>query len=783
MDVVDVDNYSGADGLGGLDPNTQGINTSLDTIVFELGDDGLPVLMEIDQFLTNQISNNFVTDLINRFRSRNYFTSYLRVYQASNTFTEGNFLTITSTGSYVLSTSSTNSVYNTIGVVTSIGIPDTDWFTYRPFGQYLRGSRILPSLTGPSSGVGKIYYLDTVGGLTTTTPTSNPYPVYLQVSTGGDAILLKGQYGLQPSSSTGGSANFDPMFTVDFNTGLITIASSTGGNPQFVFDTNTSQLQLGSGASIGTISQTDTVFIDANLNVYNSLTVDATTGITSFTAYTGGNLIPAVEIDPYSKQVVMMSGSSITSYNPEDTVYIDANLNVFNSFTVDANSGITSFVCYTGGELVPAVEIDPCDKQLIMMSGSSITSVNPEDTVYIDANLNVFNTFTVDANSGIISFVCYSGSQLIPAVEIDPCNNQLIMMSGSSITSVNPEDTVYIDSNLNVYNSMTVDAITGITSFVCYTGGELVPAIEIDPCSNQLIMMSGSSITSVNPEDTVYIDSNLNVYNSMTVDAITGITSFVCYTGGDLVPAVEIDPCGKQLVMMSGSSITSVNPEDTIYIDSNLNVYNSMTVDAVSGITSFVCYTGGDLVPSFEIDPCNKELIMMTGSTIRSENPQDTVFIDGNFNSSNILTVDQVVGNIGINYYTGGNLIKNTSIDVYGNIISTGTANISSIGTNNLIINNFSNNGVLSSPITINANRGRFGFNAWSSTGATTILINNNRVNSSSSIFVNISNYYTSTTFPTILACVPLTGSFSILVSNNVGLSGIRFDIDFFVVN
>ena len=107
MDVLDVDNYSGADGLGGLDPNTQGINTAIDTIVFELGDDGLPVLMEIDQFLTNQISNNFVTDLINRFRSRNYFTSYLRAYQASNAFAEGNFLTITSTGSYILSTSST----------------------------------------------------------------------------------------------------------------------------------------------------------------------------------------------------------------------------------------------------------------------------------------------------------------------------------------------------------------------------------------------------------------------------------------------------------------------------------------------------------------------------------------------------------------------------------------------------------------------------------------------------------------------------------------------------
>jgi hypothetical protein len=330
---------------------------------------------------------------------------------------------------------------------------------------------------------------------------------------------------------------------------------------------------------------------------------------------------------------------------------------------------------------------------------------------------------------------------------------------------------------------MTVDAITGIASFVCYTGGELVPAVEIDPCNKQLIMMSGSSITSVNQNDTVFIDSNLNVYNSMTVDAITGIASFVCYTGGELVPAVEIDPCNKQLIMMSGSSITSVNQNDTVFIDTNLNVYNSMTVDAITGIASFVCYTGGELVPAVEIDPCNKELIMMTGSSIRSENPQDTIFIDGNFNSSNILTVDQVIGNIGVNYYTGGNLIKNTSIDVYGNITSTGTANITSVGTNNLIINNFNNNGLLSAPITINANRGRFGFDAWTSTGATTILVNNNRVSSTSSVFVNISNYYTSTTFPTILASVPSSGSFSILFSNNVSLSGSRFDIDFFIVN
>ncbi len=662
MDVLDVDNYSGADGIGGLDPNTQGINTSLDTIVFELGDDGLPVLMEIDQSLTNQISNNFVTDLINRFRSRNYFTSYIRAYQASNTFAEGNFLTITSTGSYLLSNSSSSSVYNTIGVITSIGIPDTDWFTYRPFGQYLRGSRISPSLTGPSSGIGKIYYLNSTGGLTTTSPTTNPYPVYLQVSTGGDAILLKGQYGLQPSSSTGGGGtNLEPMFTVDFNTGLISVASSTGGDSQFIFNTNDKQLQLATGSSIGSINPTDTVFIDASLNVYNS-------------------------------------------------------------FTVDTLTGISSFVCYTGGELVPAVEIDPCNKEIIMMTGSTITSVNQSDAVFIDASLNV-------------------------------------------------------------YNSFTVDTVTGISSFVCYTGGELVPAVEIDPCNKEIIMMTGSTITSVNQSDAVFIDASLNVYNSFTVDTVTGISSFVCYTGGELVPALEIDPCNNKLIMMTGSAITSVNQSDAVFIDASLNVYNSFTVDTLTGISSFVCYTGGELVPTLEIDPCNKEIIMMTGSTIRSSNPTDTIFIDGNFNVSNLFTVDQVIGNIAVNYYTGGGMMQNTKLDVYGNISATGTANISSIGTNNLSINNFSNNGLLSSPITINANRGRFGFSNWTSTGSTTVQVNNNRVSSTSSVFVNISNYYTSTIFPTVLCVIPSNGSFNILFSNNTGINGIRFDIDFFIVN
>jgi hypothetical protein len=299
-------------------------------------------------------------------------------------------------------------------------------------------------------------------------------------------------------------------------------------------------------------------------------------------------------------------------------------------------------------------------------------------------------------------------------------------------------------------------------------------------------MMSGSSITSYNPDDTVYIDANLNVYNSLTVDALTGITSFVCYTGGDLVPAFEIDPCEKQLVMMSGSSITSYNPDDTVYIDANLNVYNSFTIDALTGITSFVCYTGGDLVPAFEIDPCEKQIIMMSGTTISSINTTDTVFIDANLNVSNQLTVDQVTGLTSFNFYTGGNMIRTANIDIYGNIMATGTATITEISTTNIIINTYFKS--IATPytgslITINSIRGKIGYSGWSSTGSTTLTINNNKVTEDSSVFTSISNKYTSTNFPTILSTIPSNGSFKIFFSNDVSLYGTQFDIDFFIIN
>ncbi len=132
---------------GGIDPPI-GNTTTNKGYIFELSTDGLPLLAPTNPDVQ---TGSWVTDQISRFRMRNFYKEFFRVNQPSHTFEIGNFIYLTSTGSYQLSTSSTTDIYTTIGVVTSIGIPTGSAFTYRPFGQYLTYDKIFPSLTGPDS--------------------------------------------------------------------------------------------------------------------------------------------------------------------------------------------------------------------------------------------------------------------------------------------------------------------------------------------------------------------------------------------------------------------------------------------------------------------------------------------------------------------------------------------------------------------------------------------------------------------------------------------------------
>ena len=150
--------------------------------MFSISSDGLPILYNIDNSV---MPNEYVTSMISRFTMRN-LTTTITIEQLGHTFVKGNFLYVTTGNMYALYTSQTSSDKSIVGVVTEVGIPNVNHFTFRPFGKYL-SKNDMPNVLG--GGKGTYYWLDAFGDVTTVENVSQA-PVYLQITDEGDAIML-----------------------------------------------------------------------------------------------------------------------------------------------------------------------------------------------------------------------------------------------------------------------------------------------------------------------------------------------------------------------------------------------------------------------------------------------------------------------------------------------------------------------------------------------------------------------------------------------------------------
>jgi len=178
---------AGLDSTGAADGGPQYPDTRV--VQFTVDENGIPVFRPTDGFT---LSANFTGNILGRFMTVNNYTKQVRIFQtgASALFSVGDPVYInTSTNQFQRSNSlgDVAAIYTTIGIVSSVGIPATDYFTFIPFGKYTPSSQI--SLTGP---VGTIYYIDPTdtAQYTTTAPPNNPFPVYQIIDTNGNAILL-----------------------------------------------------------------------------------------------------------------------------------------------------------------------------------------------------------------------------------------------------------------------------------------------------------------------------------------------------------------------------------------------------------------------------------------------------------------------------------------------------------------------------------------------------------------------------------------------------------------
>jgi hypothetical protein len=199
----------------GLDPSgsAQGGPEYPDTrvIQFNVDENGIPVFRPTDKFT---LSANFTGNILGRFMTVNNYTRQVRIFQtgAGTTFTVGDPIYInTSLNQFQRSNTlgDVPEIYNTIGIVNTVGIPTSDYFTFKPFGQFRSSTEV--SLPGP---VGTKYYIDPTDTTqyTTTRPASNPFPVYQIIDPSGNSVLLSsgggggGGGGVVPYIFDGGDA-------------------------------------------------------------------------------------------------------------------------------------------------------------------------------------------------------------------------------------------------------------------------------------------------------------------------------------------------------------------------------------------------------------------------------------------------------------------------------------------------------------------------------------------------------------------------------------------------
>lgn len=152
-------------------------------IIFRIGDDGLPILSGVPDFL---LSFNSVNDLKGRFLSMN-LDEFVLIRQENHPFEVGDLIypDPVNLGSY-LKTESEN-VGNALGIVVRINVPSTNFFSFRPIGQLV--TNISPPLMGVP---GTVFYADpdNPGKLTSIRPISNARPIYLRLDSPTKAILI-----------------------------------------------------------------------------------------------------------------------------------------------------------------------------------------------------------------------------------------------------------------------------------------------------------------------------------------------------------------------------------------------------------------------------------------------------------------------------------------------------------------------------------------------------------------------------------------------------------------
>jgi len=199
-------------------------------VIFQISEDGFPILIPFDA--NSGYGLDFVMTTFSRFAFRNPTSQYVDIYQPGHTLTVGDPVYIkypgTSNAFFSKSMTAGPDVYDTIGIVTSINIPNSNWFSFRPFGHFFnnnQGRTIVPS-TGLTYPMGAKLYVDVsnTSQYTTIKPNVNAFAVWIIITQDGKQGILIGNTNAGGVGATGPTgwtgpqgSGFSPIAKLDFS--------------------------------------------------------------------------------------------------------------------------------------------------------------------------------------------------------------------------------------------------------------------------------------------------------------------------------------------------------------------------------------------------------------------------------------------------------------------------------------------------------------------------------------------------------------------------------------
>src|SRR5579862_9887679 len=344
-----------------------------------------------------------------------------------------------------------------------------------------------------------------------------------------------------------------------------------------------------------------------------------------------------------------------------ETVFPEHPVVVYSTVTVPALTPVTTPVCAIvaepdpliidqvppGTASVKAAVVEPTqtdDAPLAIAAGATFgLTVSGVETVFPEHPVVVYSTVTVPALTPVTTPVCAMVAEPVPltidqvppatasvkAAVVEPTQTDsepLAIAAGATFgLTVSGVETVFPEHPVVVYSTVTVPALTPVTTPPCVMVAEPVPSTidQVPPAtasvkaavveprqtdSAPLAIAAGATFgLTVSGVETVFPEHPLVVYSTVTVPALTPVTTPICAMVAVPVPliidqvppatasvkAAVVEPTQTDdapLAIAAGATFgLTVSGVETVFPEHPVVVYSTVTVPALTPVTTPVC--------------------------------------------------------------------------------------------------------------------------------------------------------------------------------------------------